>query len=122
MSSFFAKPWVQKVSRYTAAYTLTAAMAIAALLLALRVHTTIMDVLVFAGARDSTAYAVRIWGAFLLFIGYAVFIALLEPHMNRAVGDRHVIKSTLKISAVEFGIFLLTILVPLLLDFIWRLR
>jgi membrane protease YdiL (CAAX protease family) len=122
MASFFHKPGVQKVSRYTVTYLMTAVLLLTALLLTLRVHATMMDVLTFFSARASTAYAVRIWGAFLLFLGYAVFVALFEPYMNKAVAQQLVIKRVLRVAAWQVGIFLLTVLVPLLLDLLWRLR
>jgi hypothetical protein len=100
-------PRLQKAANLLAAYTLFILLAFMGILLTLNLHNGLIHLCVVLNARYQVAYAVRVWGAFLLFLVYIFLTALMEPYLHNGARTGRVFRRGLTIFLIECGIWLL---------------
>jgi hypothetical protein len=106
MSVFFSRPNVQKTLRYTAAYLLYAAAAILGLIATEWTRTDVLGLCTVLNVDRDITYLMYSWGSYLLYLPYVLLVAALEPYMNSAAKNGHVLKSAKKVFLIEGGVAL----------------
>ncbi len=111
MPTTLPKPRLQKVLNYIVAYVLFALLAVLAVLVTVRVHSSFYHLLVLFGVPYNVAGGWYTIGAALLFLGYAVFIAAFEPYMNHAAKTGQVLRRGALVFAIQGALILLTVII-----------
>ncbi len=105
------KPRLQKILNYILTYVLFALLAILALLVTVRVHSSVYHLSVLFGASYTVVGSVSTIAAVLLFMGDAVVIGVLEPFMNHAARTGQMLRRGALIFAIEGAVILLTVII-----------
>lgn len=106
-------PRLRTILNYLLAYLLFCLLAFAAVLLTLDLHSAVVHLCMRLGMWQPATYGVYVWGGFLLFIAYVVFVALLEPRLNRAAKEGHVLRTGLYAFGLLLGIWALIFILNL---------
>ncbi len=111
MPAFLANPRLKKILTYTFAYLLFAILALLGLWVTTRLHSSLYHLFVLFGLQPNVAGGLYTISAALLFLGYAVFIGVLEPYMNKAAKTGQVLRRSGLVFAIEGVLFLLTLII-----------
>jgi hypothetical protein len=98
-------PRVRRLLNYGLAYLLFALLALAAVALTVNLHTAVVALCIRLKMWQPATYGVYVWGAFLLFLAYIVFIAVLESRLNGAAKTGRVLPGGVKALAVLLGVW-----------------
>ena len=107
-------PRVRALLNYILAYLLFGLLALMAVSLTVDLHTAIVHLCMRLGMRQLATYGVYVWGAFLLFMAYVVFIALLETRLNGAAKRGQVLRGGLTMFGLLLGVWGLILLLNLI--------
>ena len=118
MISFFSRPIFLKVGRYTAAYLLLTVFVLLGILITESLRSNIFDFCSYFKVDRDFAYILYSWGSYLLYLPYVVMIVVLEHYFNNAAKNGQVWRQTLKVTLIEGGIGLTSVLITLLFTFL----
>ncbi len=107
-------PRVRKLLNYGLAYLLFALLALAAVALTVDLHSAVVALCIRLKMWQPATYGVYVWGAFLLFLAYIVFIAVLESRLNGAAKSGRVLPGGVKALAVLLGVWRLIFILNLI--------
>lgn len=107
-------PRVRRLLNYGLAYLLFALLALAAVALTVNLHAAVVALCIRLRMWQPATYGVYVWGAFLLFLVYIVFIAVLESRLNGAAKEGRVLPRGVKALAVLLGVWGLILVLNLI--------
>jgi hypothetical protein len=119
MTSSNAKSPVHKTLYYILAYLLIALFAILGLVVIINLHSAVFQVSLIATTGYGVSNFFYVWGGFFLFAIYAVGIVLIESLMNKAAKTGSLLPVGVRILAIEAGLGLMAIVMPIVANWIW---
>ena len=98
-------PRLRTLLNYGLAYLLFALLALMAVALTVDLHSAVVALCMRLKMWQPATYGVYVWGAFLLFLVYIVFVAVLETRLNGAAKSGRVLPSSAKAFAILLGVW-----------------
>lgn len=114
MANISIPSWLQKPLRYIVSYLLFALFGLLGFLVMVRLQSVIVSTGILINDGYGVAGFLNVWGFFFLLGIYFICIVIMESSMNKAARSGEILRPGLRIFAIEGGLLLLTILVPLI--------
>lgn len=107
---------LQKPLRFFFAYLLFILFAVLGVVLLIQLHSVLVATGTLLSSRYGLARFLNTWGFFFLLGAYVIGIALMENVMNKAAQSGDLLRPGLRIFAIEGGLALICVVVPLLAE------
>lgn len=118
MSTFLAKPSVQKTLRYTAAYVAFAFFAFLSLVIVMCLRSDLYNLCLLFRVIYEITYLVYSWALYIMILPYIVVICVLEPYLYKGAKTGDLLPRVKKVLLIEgsagLGLALVMLILALL--------
>ncbi len=109
---------MNKTLQYIFVYTFFVIAALLAIVIVMGIRGNVYEICKMFKVNSDIVYIFMTWGTYSLFLPYVLFIALIEPYLNKSVKIGQVKERILRVVYIEGGLALFILVVSLINTFL----
>jgi hypothetical protein len=123
MNRLLSNPTTHKAFNYIGAYVSFIFFTVLGIFILFGIRSNVYAISSILKLHPQLIYILYSWGTYFLFIPYVLFLAFLEPYLNKAAKNGQVVGAIKKVLFIEGGLAVLTgLLVVILMSMGFPLR